>query len=162
MDRYFAKRTAGDLAETQKIIADVGHSRLVAQAYSNCLNKHRKNGATTQKFFSSLKVLLNELGKLGYTRLDWKVPGGRVLPIDSVNPRQFLGSFASIQQAIGKWLYNHTLEDPELLATIHANDLVFKANDVQAVMNLLFELLIVDHDNWLHDLATKVLTCLRT
>lgn len=145
MEKYFGKRTEGDLAETQKIVAEGGHSRLVAQAYSANMRKHHVK--TAESFFMCLALLMAELAKLEYTKSEkgWYVPGRRLVPFGRVTNRQWLGSFASVQQAVGKWIYNHSLNDLDLFDLIQEADLVFKANDVAAVMGLLFELFVVGH-----------------
>jgi hypothetical protein len=145
MGRYFAIRIDGDLAETQRIYAVAGHARLATQAYSACARRSDVRNAET--FFSCLRKLLYELCKLGYTKSKdrWAVTGGKSIPLEQVSGRQFFGTFASVQQAVGKWVYNHLINDLDLFDEVQQNELVFKANDVGAVMELLFDLFTVGH-----------------
>ena len=105
-ERYFAKRAEGDFAETQRIKAVVGHAVVVRQAFGRCLREYEvKDG---RSFFRALRDLLKELGKAGHTKNEdgWHAPGGKFLPFEKLSPQQLFGTWASVQQAVAKWIWN--------------------------------------------------------
>ena len=141
MNCYFVKRAEGDFSETQRIKATKGHAKLAIAAYGLCARKYGvKDG---RPFFNALRVLLKELGKAGYTEnpAGWKVVGGRLIKFEDMTHQQLFASFASVQQTVGKWVWNLVPADIDLHLPLLEEDLVFKANDVTVVMELLFELL---------------------
>lgn len=168
MERYFAKRNEGDYSETQRIKADPGHKQLVIQAYSECVRKYGvKDGRT---FFNALRRLLKELGRVGHTKepTGWRVAGGRFIEFEDMTHQQLFASFASVQQAVAKWVWNVVPANAELHLPLLEEGLVFKANDVQAVMALLFELLhkhkdyfmFDEEDNGMYRLEQRLVKCL--
>lgn len=164
MNCYFVKRAEGDLSETQRIKAANGHANLAKAAYANCARKHGlKDG---RSFFNTLRVLLKELGRAGYTEnpAGWKVVGGRFVKFEDMTHQQLFASFASVQQTVGKWVWNLVPADIDLHLPLLEESLVFKANDVNVVMDLLFELLQkykgyfdIDVEQGMHYLDTRLL-----
>jgi len=161
---YFAKRSEGDFSETQRIKATEGHAKLVIAAYAICARKYAVEDG--RLFFNALRVLLKELGKAGYTERPegWKVTGGRFAKFEGMTQRQLFASFASVQQTIAKWVYDLVPVEIDLHLPLLEEDLVFKANDVNVVMVLLFELLQkhkglfdVDTEQGMHHLDTRLL-----
>lgn len=147
MEQYFVKRADGDLAETQLIVSEVGHSIDVRKAYVEAFKK--KACYESKHFVSALKKLLKELGKQGYTKdpNGINAPGGRFTKFEDLTIQQIFGRFATVQQAVAKWVYKAVGSKDELWIKLIEEDLVFKANDVEAVMNLLFS--IFDHNGYL-------------
>lgn len=147
MSRYFVKRADGDLANTQKIKAEVGHALKVRKAFVISLRKDARYKVSL--FLGALRNLLKELGKRGYTKQAdaIRVTGGKMVKFEDLSRDQLFGIFASVQQAVGKWVWKATEGDDELWLKLVDEDLVFCANDVQAVMNLLFS--IFDHNGYL-------------
>lgn len=167
MERYFAKRTEGDFSETQRIRAGAGHAQLVTQAYVACSRQFAvKDG---RRFFKALQELLSALGEAGYTKdaKGWHVTGGKFVQFGSMTNRQIFATWASVQQTVAKWIWNLLPTNTELHFPILEHQLVFKANDVSAVMQLLFELLhagngrfIFDSEQGLEYYEAKVMKCL--
>lgn len=149
MSRYFVKRTEGDLANTQKIKAEVGHAAKARKVFVESVRQRKYRSEQIQQFFGALRNLLKELGKRGYTaQADViRAPGGRMVKFEGLSRDQLFGIFASVQQAVGKWVWKATESDDELWLKMVEEDLVFCANDVQAVMNLLLN--IFDHNGYL-------------
>ena len=147
MKQYFVKRSEGDLAETQRIVAKDGHAVKVRKAFVVSLRKDARYKMPL--FLDALRNLLRELGKRGYTaQADAiRVTGGRLVKFEDLSRGQLFGIFASVQQAVAKWVWKATESDDELWIKLVEDDLVFCANDVQAVMNLLFS--IFDHNGYL-------------
>ncbi len=147
MKRYFAKRAEGDLADTQKIVAVVGHADKVRKAFVRTLKMDQRYKMPL--FFGALQNLLKELGKRGYTvKPDgFHVTGGRFVKFEGMSRAQIFGKFASVQQAVAKWVWKVTESDEELWMKMVEEDLVFRANELDAVMALLFELF--DHNGYL-------------
>ena len=147
MSRYFVKRTEGDLANTQIIKAEVGHAAKARKAFVASLRKDARYKMPL--FLDALRNLLKELGKRGYTaQADAiRVTGGRLVKFEDLSREQLFGIFASVQQAVAKWVWKATESDDELWLKLVEEDLVFCANDVQAVMDLLFS--IFDHNGYL-------------
>ena len=168
MERYFAKRTEGDFTETQKIKATPGHAKLAKDAYVSCARKYDLRDG--RSFFRGLRELLKELGKAGYTKNQegWNVVGGKFVKFDDMTHQQLFSSFASVQQAVAKWVWNLVPAITELHLPLLEQGLVFKANDVQAVMELLFEFMqehkgrfCVDTELGMHHLEGRLLKCLQ-
>ncbi|NTV72370.1 MAG: hypothetical protein HGA71_19780 [Azonexaceae bacterium] len=167
MNRYFDKRSEGDFTETQKIIATAGHAELAKQAYVLCVKKYEvKDG---RSFFTALRGLLRLLGQAGHTQKTegWHVPGGKFLPFDKMTHQQLFATWASVQQTVAKWVWNILPANADLHCQLLEQGLVFKANDVCAVMELVFELLQmhkghfgIDLELGLYHLEGKVMTCL--
>lgn len=164
MNCYFVKRAEGDFSETQRIKATDGHAKLAIAAYAICARKYElKDG---RSFFNALRVLLKELGKAGYIEnpAGWKVVGGRFVKFEDMTHQQLFASFASVQQTIGKWVWNLVPANVDLHLPLLEENLVFKANDVNVVMELLFELLQkhkgffdVDAEQGMHHLDARLL-----
>ena len=159
--RYFAKRTEGDLPGTQFVKAKAGHAHEARRAFGRCLREYKaKKG---HMFFSALRELLAHLGKKGYGQSQdvWHVTGGKRKPFDQLTANQLFATWASVQRVISDWVYD--------LLTLYGQlpeeeDLVFKGNDVYAVMHLLFRL-TCKGDMFLlppNDLEGEVLKCLTT
>lgn len=168
MERYFAKRTEGDFTETQRIKAEVGHAELARQAFVKCVREYEvKDG---RSFLAALKNLLKELGRSGYTEHPegWHVTGGKFLTFERMTHQQIFAKWASVQQAIAKWIWNLLPANIELYTSQLEQGLVFRANDVKAVMCLVCELLYspslklfyVDTEQGMNKLEAKVLSCL--
>lgn len=149
MSRYFVKRSDGDLANTQKIIAKVGHGAKARKVFVESVRQRKYKAEQTLQFFGALKNLLKELGKRGYTEQAdvIRAPGRRLVKFEDLSRDQMFGIFASVQQAVAKWVWKATESDGELWLKNASEDLVFCANDVQAVMNLLLS--IFDHNGYL-------------
>lgn len=81
---------------------------------------------------------------------------------------QIFASWASVQQTIAKWVYQLLPGHADLWSVLLAEGLVFKANDVRAVMCLLFAVLYhpganaftVDLEQGLGKLEERVIACL--
>lgn len=169
MERYFDKRTEGDFSETQRIKAEVGHAQQVRLAYAACVKQYEvKDG---RSFFAALRGLLSALGKAGYTKQadGWCVTGGRFINFANMSHQQLFATWASVQQAIAKWVWNVVPAHAELHCEVLVKELVFKANDLQAVMVLLFELLqayrghfVYDQELGLHHLEGRLIKCLNS
>lgn len=147
MERYFVKRAEKDLADTQRIVATDGHAVKVRKFLVASLRQNKRY--TSPLFVDALKNLLKELGKRGYTEKPdgLHAPGGRFVKFEDLSRDQMLGKFASIQQAVAKWVWKATESNDDLWMKLVEEDLVFCANDASAVMNLLFELF--DHNGYL-------------
>lgn len=168
MERYFVQRTEGDFSETQKIKAEVGHAHLARLAYAACAKKFEvKDG---RSFFDALRSLLSYLGKAGYTKQaeGWGVTGGRFVAFSKMTHQQIFATWASVQQTIAKWVWNIAPAHTDLHCEILTRELVFKANDVQAVMELLFEVLQLhkgyfafDDEIGAHNLEGRLVKCLQ-
>lgn len=167
MERYFVKRTKEDFSETQKIKAEVGHAQQAKLAYALCAKKFEV--ADGRSFFAALKALLVSLGRAGYTKQPdgWKVTGGRFQEFSRMTHQQLFATWASVQQAIAKWIWNVVPAHTHLHCEMLTKELVFKANDVQAVMELLFEVLqqhkgyfSFDDEQGLYHLEGRLVKCL--
>lgn len=168
MERYFAKRIEGDLSETQRIKAEAGHAELARQAFVECVRGYEVRDG--RSFLAALKELLKELGRRGYTAHPegWHVTGGKFLPFEKMTLQQIFAKWGSVQQAIAKWVWNLLPANLELYASLIEQGLVFRANDVKAVMSLVCDLLYhpslrlfyVDSEQGIAKLETKVLSCL--
>jgi hypothetical protein len=167
MNRYFVKRTEGDFSETQKIKASAGHALLAKQAYVVCANKFEV--ADGRSFFKGLRAFLRELSAAGYTQQvgTWRVTGGKFIPFEKLTHQQIFATWASVQQAIAKWIWNLLPANTYLHCQLLEQDLVFKANDVLAIMELVFELLYqykgqygFDPELGMYNLEGRVLKCL--
>jgi len=143
MNCYFVKRADGDYNETQKIKAQAGHALLAKQAFGACFRKCKIEDG--RSFFVELKKLLNELSKAEYTQKPngWNVTGGKFLTFEKMTAQQLFATWASVQQTIAKWIYNTLQAKTDLWLSILEQNLVFKANDVMAVTELLFDFLQV-------------------
>jgi hypothetical protein len=118
-----------------------------------------------------LQKLLQELGKAGFTKAPegWHVTGGKFVTFNKMTLQQIFATWASVQQAIAKWIYSLLPLDAATYANLIEHELVFKANDVQVVMGLVFDLLYhsgmklfyVDTEQGINQLETKVLICLK-
>lgn len=153
MDRYFAKRTEGDFSETQRIKAEVGHATLVKKAYCACAR--REGVGDARLFFVALRSLLVELGKRGYTQHPdgWHVTGGRFQRFDGMSAQQIFAKWASVQQTIAKWIFDILPSNIDLYAKLLEGGLVFKANDLEAVITFLMRFLRLTDS--LFDLPTE-------
>ena len=142
MNRYFVKRTESDYADTQRIVAKDGHALKVRKFFVAELRKRKCNVERMNHFLGALRNLLKELGKRGYTaQVDAiRVTGGRLVKFEDLSRDQLFGRFASVQQAVAKWVRKAVETNNELWMNLVEKDLVFKANDAQAVMKLLFDL----------------------
>lgn len=168
MERYFAKRTEGDFTETQRIKAEAGHAELARHAFVECVRDYEVRDG--RSFLAALKELLRELGRCGYTAHPegWHVTGGKFLPFEKMTLQQIFAKWGSVQQAIAKWVWNLLPANLELYASQIEQGLVFRANDVKAVMGLVCDLLYhpglklfyVDTEQGIAKLETKVLACL--
>lgn len=147
MERYFAKRAEGDFADTQRIVAEDGHAQKVRKLFVDALKKYQ--GGSASLFIGALKNLLKELGKRGYTQkpAGIHVTGGRFVKFEDLSRDQIFGIFASIQQAVAKWVWKTAGANDDLWMKMVEEDLVFRANEVEAVLALLFE--IFDHKGFL-------------
>lgn len=147
MTQYFVKRAENDLADTQRIVAKDGHALKIRKHFVASLRQNKRY--TSPLFVDALKSLLRELGKRGYTEKPdgLHAPGGRFVKFENLSRGQMLGKFASIQQAVAKWVWKATESNDDLWMKLVEEDLVFCANDAQAVMALLFELF--DHNGYL-------------
>ncbi len=147
MNKYFAKRAEGDFADTQRIDAEVGHSKIVRKLFVDALKNYQQGSASL--FIGALKNLLKELGKRGYTEKPdaIRVTGGRWVNFEDLSRDQILGRFASIQQAVAKWVWKTAGANDDLWMKMVERDLVFRANEIEAVLGLLFE--IFDHKGYL-------------
>jgi len=167
MERYFAKRTEGDYTETQRILAVPGHAQGAKEAYAHYVRMYNvKDG---RSFFNALRGLLKELGKAGYTKspVGWNVVGGKFVKFEDMTYQQLFSSFASVQQTIAKWVWNLVPANTELHIPLLEQGLVFRANDVDAVMGLLFELLHThngrfdfDAESGMYHLEGRLFKCL--
>ncbi len=167
MNKFFSIRAEGDYSETQKITAEVGHSGLVRKAFAECVQKHGVKDC--RPFFAALKGLLTELSKAGFTQQPngWHVTGGKFVTFDKMTHHQLFATWASVQQTIAKWVHATLPSNTEIWLEILENDLVFKANDIQAVMELLFEFLqmgkgyfAVDTEQGMEYLEGRLVKCL--
>lgn len=140
MTQYFVKRAENDFADMQRVAAEDGHALKVRKFLVASLRQNKRY--TCPLFVDALKILLKELGKRGYTeKSDGLIaPGGRFVKFEDLSRDQLLGKFASIQQAVAKWVWKATETNDDLWMRIVEDDLVFCANDASAVMQLLFEL----------------------
>ena len=143
MNCYFAKRADGDYSETQKIKAKSGHALLARQAFGACIKKYKLDDS--RSFFAALKKLLNELSRAEYTQKPngWNVTGGKFLTFDKMTPHQLFATWASVQQTIAKWVHDTVQGNTNLWLIVLEQNLVFKANDVLAVTELIFDFLQV-------------------
>lgn len=167
MMRYFSERVEGDYSETQKITAEVGHSEQVRKAFAACVRKYGVKDC--RPFFTALKILLTELSKAGFTQQPngWHVTGGKFVTFDKMTHHQLFATWASVQQTIAKWVHNTLPANTDLWLAILEGDLVFEANDVQAVMELLFDFLqlgkgyfSVDIEQGMQYLESRLIKCL--
>lgn len=168
MNCYFVKRAEGDFSETQRIKAEVGHAELARQAFVKCVREYEVRDG--RSFLAALKNLLKELGRVGFTEHPegWHVTGGKFLSFEKMTLQQIFAKWGSVQQAIAKWVWNLLPANLELYTSQIEQGLVFRANDVKAVMGLVCELLYhpglklfyVDTEQGISKLETKVLSCL--
>jgi hypothetical protein len=136
-ERYFAERQEGDLGGTQFVKADIGHAHSARLAFGKCVREFAVR--KPQTFFSALRELLAQLAKKGYGQhqAGWRVTGGKTIPFEKLTHAQIFGTWASVQRVLSDWIYD--------LLTLYGKlpeegKLVFKGNDVHAVMHLLFQL----------------------
>lgn len=156
MNRYFVKRIEGDYSETQRIKAETGHADLAKQAFGACFRKYKLQDG--RSFFVALKKLLTELSRAEYTQKPngWNVTGGKFVTFDKMTPHQLFATWASVQQTIAKWVYNTLQAKTDLWLTVLEGNLVFKANDVLVVTELLFDFLQVKPGYFLFDTESKM------